>query len=72
MFFAYFFKEMLKRIIEVLKTSEDPVSGEDIAVKTDLGKTKGDVNRHLYLLEQKGVLIRTGNLWKLERNIDGK
>lgn len=61
----------LKRIIEVLKTSEAPVSGIDIAVKADLGKTKGDVNRHLYLLEQKGVLIRTGNLWKLERNIDG-
>lgn len=63
-------KHKLKRIIEVVRSSATALRGADIAIRSELGKAKSDVNRYLYFFEKKGVLIRSENkFWKLQRSI---
>ena len=56
----------------MLQSSPSPLKGRDVAVKTGLGQSKGDVNRYLYFLQKKGALVRMGNTWKFERIVEGK
>lgn len=57
----------LHRIVGVLKESSTPLRGKEIAQRCKIGTTKGDVNRYLYYLEKKEILVNNNSQWSYLR-----
>lgn len=58
--------------MEVLKESTTPLRGNEIARRCEIGTAKSAVNRYLYFLEKKGILVNNNSRWSFLREPESK
>jgi len=55
-----------------LKESLEPLKAKDVAQKSGIGRARSDVNRYLYCLKERKLVIQDGNLWRIGEEHTGK